>query len=122
MDKLLVNGLEFVGPHGYYAEERAEGRRFRVDLVAEVSTRRPGVSDALEDTLDYRELAGIVVEIGQGPSHHLIESLVEAMCAAILGRHGAVQAVEIRLVKFADGVPGDPESVGIWVRREREAG
>jgi len=118
-DRLLVNGLTFVGPHGYYAHEREEGRRFRVDLAVELSTARPGGSDALADTVDYRAFAEIVLEVGHGPSHKLIESMAEQMCALILARH-PVEAVELRLIKYADGVPGAPESVGIEIRREQE--
>ncbi len=120
-DQLLVHGLEFTGPHGVYAYEREQGRRFRVDLEVQLGAARTSAEDELEDTLDYRALAQAVLDVGLGPSHDLIETLAEDMAALILERH-PVTRVELTLRKYADGIPGEPEYVGIRIVRTRGQG
>ncbi len=118
-DRLLVHGLEFKGRHGVYEVERIEGNRFRVDVAVALDTRRAGSSDALGDTVDYRTVADAILSVGHGPSHHLIESLAESMASLIFERAALVVAVELTLRKYAAGVPGEPEWVGVQIRRER---
>ena len=118
-DRIEVHGLKFLGYHGVYDEERRDGNQFRVDVEVEVDTREAGSSDALPDTVDYRGIAQAVLDVGKGPSQHLIESLADDMASLILERL-PVHAVEIKLRKYAQGVPGEPEWVGLTIRRQRE--
>lgn len=118
-DTILVHNLEFVGFHGVYDEERAEGRRFAIDLEARVRTAPAGRSDVLQDTVDYRDLARIVLEVAGGPSLHLIEALAERIGDRILAELPAVERVDLTLRKFATGVPGDPDWVGLRISRQR---
>lgn len=116
-----VRGLVVHAYHGVYEDERRDGRRFEVDLDVDVVDRGAGESDALGDTVDYRNLASVVMEVLEGPSHFLIESLAEEMCQKILGRISVVQRVWIQIRKHATGVPGDPSWVGVTVERRRVA-
>ena len=118
--QILVEGLEFVGRHGVYEEERRDGRAFRVDLTVDVDTRPAARSAELGDALDYCELAQIILEIGKGPSVVLIETLSHQMVDTILDRFPSVSEVQLRLRKFATGVPGEPQSVGTFVHKTRE--
>lgn len=118
-DTILVHGLEFTARHGVYPEERRDGRRFCVDLEAQVAVVEAGRSDALHDTVDYRDLCRIVLEVANGPSVHLIERLVEEICARILAELPAVERIRLTLQKYATGVPGDPAWVGLRVERSR---
>lgn len=120
--RIFVEGLEFVGPHGVYEEERLEGRRFRVDLAVETRRVDAAGSDALEDTIDYRGLADIVLEVGQGPSVHLIERMSDEILTRVFARYAQVDAARVTIRKFATGVPGDPECVGVELERRRAAG
>ncbi|MCB9519851.1 MAG: dihydroneopterin aldolase [Myxococcales bacterium] len=117
-DTISVHGLELTGRHGVYDEERAEGRRFSVDVEADVVAGSVGAGDALAATLDYRRLAAIVVQHLNGPSVHLIESLAEAIARDALAEPAAAR-VRVRIRKFATGVPGDPAWVGFAIERTR---
>ncbi len=119
-DRVLVHGLCFVGKHDVFEGERRGGRRFRVDVEVELGDARTSTADQLGHTLDYREIAQSILEVAQGPSHHLIETLAEDMTQLILERY-RVYAVELTLRKYADGVPGEPEYVGVRIRRRRDA-
>lgn len=115
--KIFVENLAVVGYHGYYEEERRDGRRFIFDL--EVDVADPGDGDALEDTVDYRDLSGIIMRHAEGESVKLIETLGERIVSDVLAEHAAVNSVALTIRKYATGVPGDPEHVGIQLQRER---
>jgi 7,8-dihydroneopterin aldolase/epimerase/oxygenase len=119
-DTIEVLGLEFLGKHGVYDDERRDGRHYTVDLEADVARADGGGVDAIGQTLDYRDLAQIVVDVMAGPSVHLIETLGQTICARVLGEQSAVLRVRVHIRKRATGVPGDPVSVGVRFRRARE--
>ncbi len=118
VDTILVHNLELIGRHGVYDEERADGRRFAFDVEVDVPAGSMGGGDALGETLDYRQIAEIVVRVIEGPSVHLIETLAERICGEVL-RTLPVMAVRLRVRKYATGVPGEPEWVGFNVERRR---
>ena len=119
--EIFVEGLEFKGPHGVYPEERAEGRRFRVDLRVRVDQTQSMATDDLNDTLDYRALAQCILHIGHGPSCALIEHLASRILDAIFLHHPQVTWATVTLRKAAHGVPGDPPWVGVTLGRHRLA-
>jgi dihydroneopterin aldolase len=116
--EIRVLGIEFTGYHGVFEEERKNGRRFRVDVIAEVEGLKGFTSDDLDDTIDYRTFAQAVVDVGTGESVKLVEHLVHLMAEGCLAIPG-VRVIDITCNKRATGVPGDPEWVGVRVVRKR---
>lgn len=119
-DTIEVRGLSFLGLHGVYDEEREEGRRFDVDVEVDVPRADAAGSDALAATLDYRDIAAVVVEVLEGPSVHLIETLGSTICDRLFDLHEAVLAARVVIRKIATGVPGNPATVGVRFHRLRE--
>ena len=117
--KIFVERLEFVGHHGVYEEEQREGRQFQADLSVEIEEPSAVETDEIGDTVDYRGLADAILEVGQGPSRHLIERLGGDILDLVIDRYPAVQTAQLTLRKYATGVPGAPECVGITLTRER---
>lgn len=118
-DTILVRNLQFHAYHGVYDEERSEGRRFAIDCEVDISSVRAGHTDALPDTVDYRDIAQVIVDVMRGPSQHLIETLTERICAGIFEHIPQANAVRIEMRKRATGVPGDPAWVGLRIARTR---
>ena len=117
--RIFVENLEFVGAHGVYEGERREGRRFRVDLSVDVADGSGITEDRISETIDYRDLAEVITEVGRGESVRLIESLADRMLDRIFERFDRVDRAEVTVRKFAPGVPGSPQSVGIEMARSR---
>ncbi|MFN3198139.1 MAG: dihydroneopterin aldolase [Bradymonadia bacterium] len=117
-DTLLIEGIEFIGHHGYYPRERRDGCRFRVDLQVHFDARPAARSDVLEDTVSYDDLASLIVSIGEGETVILVERLAEDMCAALLERF-PVSEVDLTLRKLSPRVPGNPTAVGLRIRRSK---
>ncbi len=119
---VFVESLDFIGAHGLYEHERKEGRKFSVDLLVNVDTNLSDASsyDEIHETVDYRKLAEIILEVGQGSSSvSLIETLAGNMLDLVFERFASVSYAKITVRKKATGVPGDPKWVGVKMRRER---
>lgn len=122
--QVFLENLELLAYHGVYDEERREGRRFRFDVAAEVDSWT--ISDDPGEILDYRKLARIVLDVVvEGPSRNLIETLGWDIADATFSQHPEVLRVDLTIRKYATGVVGDPEWVGMratlaraeWVHR-----
>ena len=91
-------GLVVFGHHGYLEEERRLGQRFLVDLWVDVD-ESASASDRIEETVDYRRLAGVVREVFAGPERLLLESLAGTIADVLLASYERVERVRIRVRK-----------------------
>jgi 7,8-dihydroneopterin aldolase/epimerase/oxygenase len=91
-----LRGLLVPGRHGAYPEEREQERDFLYDVTLAVGER--GVSDRLEDAVDYDAVARCVAEVGGGGPFHLLEALAAAVADELVTRFGAERAV-VRVTK-----------------------
>jgi dihydroneopterin aldolase len=98
MDRIQLEGMVFRGRHGVSDSERARSQEFRVDVELETSLVRPGKTDRITDTIDYRLVRTIAKEVVEGDSQHLIESLAEKIAQRALKVEG-VSAVTVRVAK-----------------------
>ena len=86
MSTVIVSGIGFEGRHGATAPERQTTRRFEVDVEIETSFEAAELSDRLTDTIDFRDISEVVVSLGTGEPHHLLESLARRMVAGLAAR------------------------------------
>lgn len=93
-----LSNLVVFGHHGYLEAERKLGQRFLVDLWVDVGEAAAS-SDDIDQTVDYRHLAGLVREVFAGPERLLLEGLAGAVVDGILGRFEAVERVRVRVRK-----------------------
>ena len=111
-------GLAVFGHHGYLEEERRLGQRFLVDLWVDLD-EGAATSDRIEETVDYRRLAGLVQDVFGGPSRMLLEGLAGAVADGIMSRFGSIQRVRVR-VRKPDVVLEPPvEHAAVIVERVR---
>src|SRR4029077_204259 len=54
MDRILLEGMSFEGRHGVRPAERERPQEFKVDVEIDCDLSEPGMSDRIEDTVDYR--------------------------------------------------------------------
>ncbi|MEX2612877.1 MAG: dihydroneopterin aldolase [Gaiellaceae bacterium] len=93
-----LSSLVVFGHHGYLEAERKLGQRFLVDLWVDVG-KAAASSDDIDQTVDYRHLAGLVREVFAGPERLLLEGLAGAVVDGILDRFEAVERVRVRVRK-----------------------
>jgi dihydroneopterin aldolase len=101
--------IEFDGRHGATAVERRASRKFEVDVELDVDVSAAERSDKLADTIDYSRVAELIVGIGVGEPHHLLESLARRMVDNVRGRFAGVKGVRLELRKLNPPTcPGHP--------------
>lgn len=120
-DRIIVGGIKFHAYHGFTKLEREVGVRCSID-VEMVRDMTPAIrSDRLSDTVDYRKVHGLVLEIGrEGGSFHLIESLAGRIAGELLKRF-PVMEVTVRVRKETPLLDGIVDYVGVEVTRKRRA-
>ena len=112
MYSVLVEGLEFYGYHGVSPEERSVGHRFRVDLSVTVNKSLP-VSDEVSDTVDYGELAQVVVDVGTKNQFLTVERLVAMIGENVMNTFPKVESVNIQVEKLLPPIAHTAKAAGV---------
>lgn len=93
-----LRDLRLFGRHGVHAFEKEKGQDFVFDVDLEVGDR--GVTDRLEDAVDYRDVAQAVREVSDARSYDLLEALATTVADELVRRFGAERA-RVRVTKPA---------------------
>ena len=80
MDRIIIENLEVFARHGVFPEENVLGQKFLFSLTLWTDTRRAGISDALEDSVNYGEVCHLVQEYATSHTFRLLEALAENLC------------------------------------------
>jgi len=115
-DAVFVTGIEFEASHGFTAAERRLSRRFRCDVELTAQLGASAASDRLSDTIDYRRICALVVDIGTRRTFKLIEALAGAILDAIHDVHPDA-GVTLTLQKLHPPCVGAPASSGVRMSR-----
>ena len=118
-DRIIVSGIKFHAYHGLTRLEREVGVRCSIDVEMSVNLAAAIASDHLSDTIDYRVVHNLVLEIGQKRnSFHLIESLAGCIAAEMLERF-PIKEVTVRVRKETPIIDGIVDNIGVQVTRLR---
>ena len=109
-----LRGLRVFGRHGVHAREREEGQDFLFDIDLEVGDR--GVSDRLEDAVDYGSAARAVKDVSDAHAYDLLEALASAVADELLRRFPAERVV-VRVTKPAVKPGGLDGTAGVSVSK-----
>jgi dihydroneopterin aldolase len=108
MTTLVLSRITFEGRHGATELEQRSLRTFEVDVEIEAALAKASASDSLDDTIDYRTVAEIIVGLGTSDPHHLLESLGARMLTDLSTRFPAATfRLELRKLN-PPGCPGHP--------------
>lgn len=121
-DVIEVLGIRATGFHGVFEHEKRDGQEFVVDVSLELDLRPAGESDDLAETVNYGEVAQLVVRRIEGEPFDLIERLATVIAEDVLATESGrlrLETVTVTVHKPSApvGVPfGD---VLVRVRRDR---
>ena len=121
-DTISLTGLRADGHHGVFEHERRDGQIFVIDVTVAVDLDAASMSDDLEKTVHYGQLAEQVVAAVERDPVDLIETVAERVAAVALG-FAAANAVRVTVHKpdAPIAVPFADVAVTI-VRRRGSAG
>ena len=113
-----IENMEFYAYHGCFAEERAIGTRFRVDLRLEVNTSKAQRSDNIEDTVNYLSVYQSVKHQMEIPSH-LLENVADRIANALLEEYKLIGMVCVNLTKLNPPLGGKMYGVSLTIEKNR---
>ena len=116
--EVIVTGLELTGHHGVTEKERTEGCRLKIDVCAEVDGSA-GETDDISDTVDYGELAGLMVEVSGSAKYRTLERLAKAFAEEAFRRFPSLLSVEVQIDKLDPPVPFTVGSLGVRLTMAR---
>lgn len=115
MDRIQIKGLEIFARHGVYPEENTLGQKFIVNAVLYTSTRKAGLTDQLEHSVNYGEVSHHIRRFMEEHTYKLIESAAELLARELLLTYPLLQTVDLEIEKpwAPVGLPLDTVSVFI---------
>jgi dihydroneopterin aldolase len=116
--KVVVSGIKFHGYHGLTRIEREIGVRYSVDVELTLDLEKAAKSDRVEDTIDYRKVHQVVIEVGKSNSYHLIETLAARLVDAVL-KQTAAGSVLVRVHKETPILDGIVDAVSVELMKVR---
>ncbi|MFV2015058.1 MAG: dihydroneopterin aldolase [Candidatus Heimdallarchaeota archaeon] len=116
-DKIIIKDLLLRGIIGINDWERKEKQDILINIALIIDLTKAGLSDIIDDTLNYRSLTKEIIDSVEKSSFFLVERLAKSIADLCL-RDKRVERVRVRVEKpmalrFA-------KSVGVEIERERE--
>ncbi len=118
-DRIEIRSIRVVAPVGVLDEERDRRQPITIDIDVEVDLAQAGMSDALDDTVNYAAVVELAVRCTVASHHDLLESLADEIGRGTLGLDAAIQAVEVSVTKLRPPIALDVATVGVRRRVER---
>lgn len=118
MGTVRLQRMTFYGFHGVSKAERETGRRYEVDCELVFDFSRAGASDALKDTINYKEVYDVVERVLTADQIQLLETLATRIVEGLLTDF-PVDAVKVRVRKMIPPIPGNLDFIEVELSRER---
>jgi dihydroneopterin aldolase/D-erythro-7,8-dihydroneopterin triphosphate epimerase len=93
MDKIFIRDLALRCIIGIYPEERREKQDVVINVEMHTDLRKAGLSDDLNDTVNYKSIKKAILQLVEASHFQLIESLAEQIAAIALADEKVQQAV-----------------------------
>jgi dihydroneopterin aldolase/2-amino-4-hydroxy-6-hydroxymethyldihydropteridine diphosphokinase len=98
-DKIRISGIMAEGVHGLLEQEKMTPQPFIVDIELELDLEKAATKDDLSETVNYDEVAKLVVEAIKGPSLNLIEALADRVATRVLHSSDLIDEVKVTVHK-----------------------
>jgi len=116
MDKIFLHALKTEAIIGIFDWERQVKQTVVVDIEIGADIRKAALSDSIDDTLNYKRVAKVVLKFVEESKFHLVETLAEHIAMLLLEDFG-IPWVRIALSK--PGAIRSSRDVGVTLERDR---
>ena len=117
-DRIFLTGLEVECTIGFIDWERRVRQTIVLDLELPCDCARAAASDAVADTVDYKQVAKRVLAWVPGTEFQLVETLAHRLAMLLLDEF-ALEWVRLRICK--PGAIRHSREVGVSIERRRAA-
>jgi FolB domain-containing protein len=117
MDEILISDLLIRGVIGITEREREQPQDILVNLVIYTDIKKAGFSDSVEDSVNYRTIAKMILAHVESIKRYTVEALATDIANLCLEMPG-VSGVRVRVEK--PGAVRFSRSVGVEITRMKE--
>ena len=123
--KISLKGLRVFAYHGVFDFERQNGQDFYIDATVWIDGNRAAMNDDLAATLNYADLAKLLVENAKTEPVDLLETLAARLLDVVMNMGGGDATGLVRKAKITVHKPNAPivydfEDVSVTVKASRE--
>ncbi len=118
-DKIYIADLSLRCIIGLNDWERTQKQDVLINITLYADLSRPGQTDRIEDSVNYKEIKKQIIEMAESSSFYLVERLAEGIAQICLA-HPLVKAARIKVDK--PGALRYARSVGVEIFRKRNDG
>lgn len=119
LDRIIIRDLLVRGIVGIKSDERENRQDILINVTMWADTRPAGVSDNIDDAVNYRTISKAFIKHIEHGQPMLVERLAAELVKLCFETDNRVQAVELTVEK--PGALRFARSVGLTIYREREA-
>ena len=117
-DFIKVTNMKVFAYHGVLEEEKKNGQDFYLNAKVYVDMRKVGLSDQLNDTINYDLVCICLTEIFAEKQFDTIEAAAEYTVQEIMMEFPTIQAMELEVRKPHAPLTYMPEDISITIYRE----
>jgi len=119
LDIIRLENAVFYAYHGVMSDEQTLGGKFEVDVELHCDLSDAKQTDALQRTVNYERVYGVMKQAVVGKKYYLIEALANTIASQILAGFQNVERVVVRVRKPGAAVHGVIDHVEVEVESER---
>ena len=119
-DRVLIRNLQLDVLIGVYDFEREAPQRVIFEVDLHTNNRPAGLSDNVQDAVDYASVTQLITDTSQQSEYQLLEALAEHVAQAVLDNFVKVSAIDVTIHK-PDIMPNDVK-VAVAITRYRVNG
>ena len=117
MDKIFIDNLEVFAKHGVFPEENVLGQKFLISLVLYTDTRKAGLSDDLNASINYGKVSAFTKKFMEENTYKLIEKVAEELASRLLLEFDLLEKVDVKISKPWAPIGISVENVGVCITR-----
>lgn len=117
LDRIFIKDLLVRGIIGINPEERTNKQDILVNATMWADTRKAGISDNMDDSVNYRTVAKAMIAHMESEQPYLVEKLVADLARICFACDDRVMAAEVTVEK--PGALRFARSVGVTIYRRR---
>jgi dihydroneopterin aldolase len=123
--KISLTGLRVFAYHGVFDFERQNGQDFYIDAAVWIDGDKAAINDDLAATINYADLAKLLVENAKNEPVDLLETLAARLLDLVMNlaggdATGVIQKAKITVHKPSAPIVYDFEDVSVTVKAKRK--
>lgn len=97
--KIYIENLEVFAYHGLFEEENKLGQKFIFDIICDVDYKKALVTDDMNDSVSYADIAQVVVNTATNNTFNLLERLAGEIVKQVFNNFSSINNINLKINK-----------------------